>query len=299
MIGAAVLLVAAGASFAIWRAGWAPVARQDSEVQAQLARARAEAEEAKRNAKAEAEAAAKARRELEFQRAAQEKAKTDAAAKAEAESRAKAAAEAKAAAARAEARVAKASSAKEAPRRIEEPSTVVARAEPEPKPAAPAPTQEKAPQSTFLPRTLWGSAPKPAQESAPAQDKAPGGFLPRTLWGSAAKPAAARYDGFWTVTRSCDAYNELPPQVTSWRMNVQGGEFVVGSGVAGQPGYNEARGKPAEDGGLVLSGSGIAVTNRNAGKSLPVFFEGRLEGERFVLKGSIGDRACTLVLARR
>jgi hypothetical protein len=125
---------------------------------------------------------------------------------------------------------------------------------------------------------LWGSA-KPAQEKPTA--------------------AASRYDGFWTVTRSCDAYLELPSQVTNWRLNVSDGEFVVGSGVAGQPGFNQARGRPGEDGSLVLSGSGIAVSKRNSGKPFPVFFQGRLEGERFVLKGSLGDRVCTLVLARR
>jgi tRNA A-37 threonylcarbamoyl transferase component Bud32 len=286
VIGAAALLVAAGAGFAVWRAGWVPLGPQDSEVQAQLARARTEADEAKRRAKAEAAAAAEARRQLEAERAAETKAKLEAEirTRVEAETRARIEAERKAEAetkarakAPSETRVAKAQPSQEKPRRVEEAPPAVASREPEPQPK-PAASAQEAPRTTFLPSVLWGSA-KPAQE----------------------KPATAgsRYDGFWTVTRSCDAYNELPPQVTSWRMNVQGGEFVVGSGVAGQAGYNEARGKPAEDGGLVLSGNGIAVTKRNAGKSLPVFFEGRLEGERFVLKGSIGDRACTLVLARR
>ena len=184
---------------------------------------------------------------------------------------------------------------------------MVARVEPEPQPQLqPKPPAQEAPRSTFLPSTLWGSAAKPAQEGAPApaQEKPSGGILPSTLWGSAKpaqdKPAvASRYDGFWNVTRSCDAYRELAPQVTTWRMNVQDGEFVVGSGVAGQPGFNQARGKPAEDGSLVLSGNGIAVSKLNAGRQLPVFFEGRLDGERFVMKGSIGDRPCTLVIARR
>jgi tRNA A-37 threonylcarbamoyl transferase component Bud32 len=284
VIAAAVLVVAAGAGFAYWRAGSVPVAPQDPEVQAQLAKARTEADEAKRRAKAEAAAAAEAKRQLEAQRTADAKAKLEAEirAKVEAETRARIEAERKAEAeaktrakAASEARVARAQPAPEKPRRVEEAAPVVARSEPEPQARPPA---QEAPRSTFLPSILWGSA-----QRAPAAQATSG----------------SRYDGFWTVTRSCDAYNELPPQVTSWRMSVQGGEFVVGSGVAGQPGYNEARGRPAEDGGLVLSGSGIAVTKRNAGKPLPVFFEGRLEGERFVLKGSIGDRTCTLVLARR
>jgi predicted Ser/Thr protein kinase len=281
---AAVILVAAGAGVAAWRAGWIPAAQHGPDLEAQLTKARAEAEEAKRKAQAEAAAAAEARRQLESERTAEAKKKAEAqaeAAAAEAKRKAQAEAETKARS-RARARAAAPAPARppaETPRPAEDVPVAVARKEPEPqpKPAPPAAPPQEAPR-TFLPSLLWGSAPR-----APA-----------------ARPAAAsRYDGFWTVTRSCDAYNELPAQVTSWRMNVQDGEFVVGSGVAGQPGYNQARGKPAEDGGLVLSGSGIAVTKRNAGNSLPVFFQGRLEGERFVLKGSIGDRTCTLVLARR
>jgi hypothetical protein len=29
-----------------------------------------------------------------------------------------------------------------------------------------------------------------------------------------------------------------------------------------------------------------------------VFFQGRFDGDRFVLKGSLGKRTCTLVIAR-
>jgi tRNA A-37 threonylcarbamoyl transferase component Bud32 len=247
------------AGVAAW--GWRAgwMGPQKPDVEAQLAKARAEAQDAQRRALAAAADAEKAKKQLETERAAEAKAKTAAKPKPEPKARPRPPVAA-------------------APSPAEAAPAPVARSDPEPpKPQAPAPAQE-APRSTFLPSILWGSA-----QRAPAAQATSG----------------SRYDGFWTVTRSCDAYNELPPQVTSWRMNVQGGEFVVGSGVAGQPGYNEARGRPAEDGGLVLSGSGIAVTKRNAGKSLPVFFEGRLEGERFVLKGSIGDRTCTLVLARR
>jgi serine/threonine-protein kinase len=316
MIGAAALLVAAGAGFAIWRAGWVPVAPQDSDAQAQLARARTEADEAKHRAKTEAAAAEEARRQLETERAAEAKAKLEAEirTRVEAETRARIEAERKAEAeaktrakAASEARVAKAQPAPEKPRRVEEAPPAVARRDPEPQPAVPAPAQEKAPQSTFLPRTLWGSAAKPAQENAPApaQDKPSGGFLPRTLWGSAAKPAQenapapSRYDGAWTATRSCDAYEELPARVSSWKLNVAGGEFVLERGAPGQPGYNQARGKPGDDGSLVLSGKGISDTKRTLGNTFSVFWEGRFDGERFVLKGALGQRACTLVLARR
>jgi hypothetical protein len=290
-VAGALVVAIAAAGGAAWR--FLPATQQQPDVAAQLAKARAEAEQAERRAKAAVADAEKAKRQLEAERAADAKAKV-----AEENTRAKAAPQA---------RVAKAQPPAEKPQRVEQAPVVVARSEPEPQPQPqPKPPAQESPRNTFLPSTLWGSGPKPAQEGAPApaQEKPSGGFLPSTLWGSAKpaqdKPAvASRYDGFWNVTRSCDAYRELAPQVTTWRMNVQDGEFVVGSGVAGQPGFNQARGKPAEDGSLVLSGNGIAVSKLNAGRQLPVFFEGRLDGERFVMKGSIGDRPCTLVIARR
>jgi serine/threonine-protein kinase len=285
---AAAVVVAVAAAGTAWR--FMPLAPQKPDVEAQLAKARAEAQEAERRAKAAVADAEKAKRQLETERAADAKAKV-----AEENARAKTASEA---------RVAKAQPPAEKPRRVDPAPAVVARSEPPEGQPQPKPPAQEQPRSTFLPSTLWGSASKPAQEGAPGQEKPSGGFLPSTLWGSA-KPAqdrpatGSRYDGFWNVTRSCDAYLEIAAQVTTWRMNVQDGEFVIGSGAAGQPGYNQARGKPAEDGSLVLSGTGIAVSKRNSGRQLPVFFEGRLDGERFVMKGSIGDRPCTLVIARR
>jgi tRNA A-37 threonylcarbamoyl transferase component Bud32 len=270
-LGAAAVLVIAGAGFALWRFAWLPVAQQDAAAQAQLATARAEADEAKRRAKAEAAAAAEARRQLEAQRAADAKAQAVAEAKSKAEAEAKARAKAEA---QAVAKAPKARPAAEIPPK-EEVKVAAPSREPEPPPKPQAPAQETAPPSTFLPRLLWG----PAQKTQAA-------------------PPAARYDGAWTATRSCDAYEELPARVTSWKLNVTGGEFVVGGGTPGQPGYNQARGKPGDDGGLVLSGNGLTNTKRSSGKTFPVFFQGRLDGERFVLKGSLGDRSCTLVLAR-
>jgi len=235
-----------------------PMAQEKPDVGAQLAKARADAEEAERRAKAAVADAEKAKRQLETERAAEAKAKTESKAKPEA----KAKLEAKA----------KPRPPVTAPRPAEETPVAVARSDPEPpKPQAPA---QEAPRSTFLPSLLWGSA-KPAQQ-----------------------PAAARYDGAWTVTRACDAYEELPSRVTSWRMNVAGGEFVIERGTPGQPGYNQARGKAGDDGSLVLSGNGVSDSKRTIGNTFNVFFQGRFDGDRFVLKGSLGQRACTLVIAR-
>ncbi len=210
-------------------------------------------------AKARAEAE-EAKRQLQSERAAEAKAKVKAETKAEARGRSDAPARARPPA--------------DAPRRPEEIPVAVARKDPEPqpKPATPAPE----PRSTFLPSVLWGSAKAPAAQTA----------------------AVSRYDGAWTVTRSCDAYEELPARVSSWKLSVAGGEFVLERGAPGQPGYNQARGKPGDDGSLVLSGKGVSDTKRTLGNTFIVFWEGRFDGERFVLKGALGQRPCTLVLAR-
>jgi hypothetical protein len=116
-----------------------------------------------------------------------------------------------------------------------------------------------------------------------------------------AKPqgTAARYDGNWTVTRSCDAILELPAQTTTWNLTVTGGEFVVESGKSGRRGSTTARGRPAPDGTLKLDGTGIASAKRFLDQPYTVHYEGKLEGDRFVLKGRHGQRPCSMVLARK
>ena len=116
-----------------------------------------------------------------------------------------------------------------------------------------------------------------------------------------AKPqgTAARYDGAWTATRSCDAFLESPARTASWGLTVTGGEFVVESGKSGQPGYSLARGRPAADGTLKLDGSGVGSVKRYFNQPYTVHYEGKLEGDRFVLKGRHGQRPCSMVLARK
>jgi hypothetical protein len=85
--------------------------------------------------------------------------------------------------------------------------------------------------------------------------------------------------------------------VQSWQFTASGGEMIVNTGQAGEPGYVTVRGKPGDDGSLVLVGKVISGAARYRGKEVPAYFEGRYDGERFVLKGHLGRRACTLVLA--
>ena len=258
-IAAAAVAALAIAGVAAWRL--LPMAPQGPGVEAELARARAEAEDAERRAKAAAADAEKAKRQLEAERLAEAKAKAETEARTEQKRPAP-------------------RPAADKPRRVEEAPSAVARQDPEPQ------------------------APAPTQPAPPAQSSS-GTFLPSLLWGSssgrtAQAPAApTAYDGAWTATRTCEAYEELPSQVVTSSLSVKGGEFVLSVGTPGQPGYSLARGRPGDDGVLTLRGEGIAVSKRFAGMSHPVFFRGRSENDRFVLKGGLGDRNCSLVLARR
>jgi hypothetical protein len=47
-----------------------------------------------------------------------------------------------------------------------------------------------------------------------------------------------------------------------------------------------------------MSGNGIAGIAAIRGKKYPAFFEGHLEGGRFVMQGTLGRRSCTLVIGR-
>lgn len=117
---------------------------------------------------------------------------------------------------------------------------------------------------------------------------------------AAATPAsgAQNYDGVWTVDRSCDAFKELAAFSDKFTVSVTQGEFVVERGRPGAPGYMMVRGTPDANAGLVLLGGAIAGHPSIRGTQIPAKFEGRLDGDRFVMKGGMGRRTCGLVLTR-
>jgi class 3 adenylate cyclase len=115
---------------------------------------------------------------------------------------------------------------------------------------------------------------------------------------ASASVAALRFDGQWTVTRSCEAFKDRPAVVHRFSATVSKGEFLLERGQRGQPGYQNLRGKPAEDGSLVLTGIFTPRIPRYPGQEAPAYFEGRFDGERFTLKGMYGKRGCSLVIAR-
>lgn len=133
---------------------------------------------------------------------------------------------------------------------------------------------------------------RPAASSTPPASPSPG---PAS---GGAQPRTGLYDGAWMVGRACEAFEELPALSDRWRVIVQGGEFDLERGGRGQPGYWRITGKPTDDGVLVLTGIGLSRNQKHMGRQVQARFEGRLTGDRFVLQGSFGGRACTLTLAR-
>ena len=109
---------------------------------------------------------------------------------------------------------------------------------------------------------------------------------------------ASRYDGAWVATYNCSAVGPAAPFTRSGEIVVRAGEFKIERGVPGEPGYNVASGRPAPDGTLVMTGSGVSPLQFAYGKRFDIRFEGRWTGDRFVLRGPFGERSCEVDIAR-
>ncbi len=143
---------------------------------------------------------------------------------------------------------------------------------------------------------LEASTAKAAQEASAAKAAAASAASPAA---PAASADASRHDGVWATTVQCSALRTSAPFTRSGDFVVRGGEFVIERGVAGQPGYNITRGRPAADGTLVMTGSGISPLSFAYGRPFDTRFEGRWTGDRFKLSGRYGERACQMEIARK
>jgi hypothetical protein len=115
---------------------------------------------------------------------------------------------------------------------------------------------------------------------------------------AAANAESSRYDGKWVMTQECGA-NKFSAGFTSRAdFVVRGGEFVIERGASGQAGYNIARGRPAADGTLVMTGNGLGSQGGGRGQPFDILFAGRWTGDRFVLRGTWGGRDCKAEIAR-
>jgi class 3 adenylate cyclase len=115
---------------------------------------------------------------------------------------------------------------------------------------------------------------------------------------AAAKAESSRYDGKWVMTQECGANRISGGWTLGADFVVSGGEFVIERGASGQPGYNIARGRPAADGTLVLTGNGLGSRGGGWGQPFNIRFAGRWTGDRFVLRGTWAGRDCKAEIAR-
>ncbi len=135
------------------------------------------------------------------------------------------------------------------------------------------------------------------QAKAAAENQVPM-VIPPASAPASASAAASRFDGQWTVSRSCEPFRDRPAVADQFLATVNKGEFLVERGERGQPAYQNLHGKPADNGSLILTGVASPGARWFTGQEYPVYLEGRFDGERFLLKGTYGRRPCSVTIAR-
>jgi class 3 adenylate cyclase len=115
---------------------------------------------------------------------------------------------------------------------------------------------------------------------------------------AATSAESSRYDGKWVMTQECGTNKFSGPWTRSAGFVVRGGEFVIERGASGEAGYNVARGRPAVDGTLVMTGNGLGSQGAGTGQPFDIRFAGRWTGDRFVLRGTWGGRDCRAEIVR-
>jgi class 3 adenylate cyclase len=102
----------------------------------------------------------------------------------------------------------------------------------------------------------------------------------------------------WTGSLQCGAYFGAPQVYDEVQVRVENGAFELTRRPEGIPGHLSASGKPSSDGALRLTGTAIGTRGMRRGAELDVLLAGRLESGRYVTKGTLGSRPCTLEIAR-
>jgi class 3 adenylate cyclase len=106
------------------------------------------------------------------------------------------------------------------------------------------------------------------------------------------------YDGKWTITRTCERYQELDSFTDQLVTTIHDGDVAIERGTRGQPGFLTLQGRVAGDGELALTGYAIARSKRNYGRETPASLSGTLAGASPALTGGWGGRRCTFAFAR-
>ena len=143
------------------------------------------------------------------------------------------------------------------------------------------------------------AAEKATAEKAAVEKAAAEKALAQKLAAEKAAAAAHRYDGAWTASIACEAFNGLPEKTFLLHARAENNAFGLRHGRPGEPGFLGLRGTPDADGRLVLLGHGLSGRlSQKPGTPIGAHFEGRFEGGRYKGSGRWGKRPCTATLAR-
>jgi len=150
---------------------------------------------------------------------------------------------------------------------------------------------------------------KTESEAAALKAKAePDAAAVQSQTASVAKPGApatqqattdgSSHDGVWIAIYRCSGAGAAAPFSHSDPIVVRSSEFKIENGDPGKPGYNIVSGRPAADGTLVMTGSGISPQPTQYGKKFDIAYGGRWTGDRFELRGAWAGRTCEVEIAR-
>ncbi len=107
----------------------------------------------------------------------------------------------------------------------------------------------------------------------------------------------------WIGKLHCDAMTQGRKYREEYEESVpvrlENGKFVLQRRPVGMGGHFRIEGAPAADGTLLLNGMVIASHGRRQGQEVPARLEGRLDAGRYVTTGYLGERSCSLEIAKR
>ena len=103
----------------------------------------------------------------------------------------------------------------------------------------------------------------------------------------------------WSGTMSCVAFSGEDARTFTVSVAAAGERFEIRTGKPDEPGWLSMSGTRQADGKLQFRGTGISRVKPYTGQPFLAQVDGKLAGERYEGKGRLGNRDCTLQMARK
>ena len=103
----------------------------------------------------------------------------------------------------------------------------------------------------------------------------------------------------WVGTMACAALASESARNWAASVIIDGDKVQVRTGKPNEPGWLDMTGVRKADGALRLAGTGLSGMKEYLGRPFQAEFDGRISAERYVGKGKLGTRECTLTIARK